>query len=45
MNPAFLIIVILAAVAFWFLSSFVFVPLGKLLYRIWKDMIDAINKE
>lgn len=45
MNPAFLIIVVLAAVALWFLSSFIFLPLGKFIYRIWKDMIDAINKE
>lgn len=44
MNPAFIILVILAAVAVWFLLSFAFYPLGKLIYRIWKDAVDGINK-
>lgn len=45
MNPALVILVLLGAIALWFLMSFVFFPLGKLLYRIWKDAIDEMNKD
>lgn len=45
MNPAFIILIILGAVAVWFLLSFVFYPLGKLIYRIWKDAVDEINRK
>lgn len=44
MNPAFLILVILGLVALWFLLSFVFYPLGRLICRIWKDAVDEIKK-
>lgn len=44
MNPVFFILIILGAIILWFLLSFVFFPLGKLLYRIWKDAVDEINK-
>lgn len=45
MNPVFVILVILVVIALWFLLSFVFFPLGKILYRIGKDAIDEMNKE
>lgn len=45
MNPVFLFLVILGAIILWFLLSFVFFPLGRLCYRIWKDAIDEINKQ
>lgn len=45
MNPVFVFLVILAAVAVWFLLSFVFYPLGRFIYRIWKDAVDEINRE
>lgn len=45
MNPVFVFLVILAAVAAWFLLSFVFYPLGRFIYRIWKDAVDEINRE
>lgn len=45
MNPVFVFLVILAAVAVWFLLSFVFYPLGRFVYRIWKDAVDEINRE
>ena len=45
MNPAFVILVILAVIALWFLLSFVFFPLGKVIYRIGKDAIDEMNRE
>lgn len=44
MNLAFAILVILGAVALWFLSSFVFYPLGRFIYRIWENVIGKINK-
>ena len=31
--------------ALWFLLSFVFFPLGKIIYRIGKDAIDEMNRE
>jgi len=45
MNPAFVILVLLALVLLWFLSSFAFIPLGKLVYRLVKDALDVMNKE
>ena len=45
MNPAFIILVILGVILLWFLSSFVFIPLGKLVYRVVKDAIDIMNKD
>ena len=45
MNPVFILIVLLGLVALWFLLSFVYRPLGKFIYRIWKDADDAMNKE
>lgn len=44
MNPIFVFLIILAAVAVWFLLSSAFEPIGKLFYRIWKDAVDEINK-
>lgn len=45
MNPVFFILVILGAIILWLLLSFVFYPLGKIGYRLWKDAIDEINRE
>lgn len=44
MNPVLIILVILGAVALWFLSSFLFRPLGDLIAKIWQDAVDEINK-
>lgn len=45
MNPVFVILIILAAIVLWFLLSFAFFPSGRLVYRLWKDAIDEMNKE
>lgn len=45
MNPAFIILVILGAIALWFLLSFLFVPLGKLISKIWNDTIHETKKD
>lgn len=44
MNPVFVFLVILVAVAIWFLLSFAFRPIGRFFYRIWKDAVDEINR-
>ena len=43
-NPVFVLLVVLATVATWFLLSFAFRPIGRLICRIWKDAVDEINK-
>lgn len=45
MNPAFILIVLIVAVTLWFLLSFVFYPLGRIIYRIWKDACDEMNRK
>jgi len=45
MTPAFMILVLLGLIALWFLLSFAFVPLGKLIYKIWKDAVDEIKRK
>lgn len=45
MNPVFVLLVILVAIAAWFLLSFAFRPIGRFFYRIWKDAVDEINKK
>lgn len=45
MNPAFIILVILGAIALWFLLSFLFVPLGKLISKIWNDTMHETKKD
>lgn len=45
MNPALLILIIIGAIILWFLLSFVFYPLGKLVYKVYKDAIDEMNRD
>lgn len=42
--PAFYILVIIAAILLWLLLSFIYKPLGKLGFRLWKDAKDAMNE-
>lgn len=44
MNPAFVIILLIVLVVLWFLLSFLFRPMGKLTYRIYKDAVDEMNE-
>ena len=44
MNPALLILIMLLLIAIWFLASFLYKPLGKLVHGIWKEAIDTINE-
>lgn len=45
MNPVFWLLVVLAAVAVWFLGSFIFYPLGVYFWRLWSDTMDNINRD
>lgn len=44
MNPVFVIVVFLGLIILWFLLSPLFVPLGKFLYRLYKEAKDEMNK-
>lgn len=37
MNPVFIFLVIIAAVVLWLLLSFLYEPVGRLFYRIFKN--------
>ena len=45
MNPVFIFLVILGAVALWFLLYKLFQPLGKLLNHIGRNAIDELSKD
>ena len=45
MNPVLILLVLLGAVALWFLLSFVFFPLGRIIYRFGKDALDEMERE
>lgn len=44
MNPVFIALVILSAIALWFLLSFLFRPIGELFLKIWEDAMNEMNK-
>nr|WP_185911867.1 hypothetical protein [Clostridium sp. Marseille-P7770] len=43
MNPVFVVLVIVIAIAIWFLLSFAFKPLGSLLLKIGKNAFDQMD--
>lgn len=43
MNPAFILIVFIAAFLLWLLLSFIFVPVGKLFNKLFKDSNKAMH--
>ncbi len=43
MNPVLVILVLTGAVLLWFMMSFAFIPIGKIIYRIWKNAVDKID--
>lgn len=45
MNIVFYFIVILIAILLWALLGFVFVPLGKFLYKLIKDPVDIMMQD
>ena len=45
MNIVFYFIVILIAILLWALLGFVFIPLGKFLYKLIKDPVDIMMQD
>lgn len=45
MNPAFVIIAVIVAVALWFCVSSLYEPIGWIIKKIGKDAIDEMTKE
>ena len=42
---AFYLVVFLVLVTLFFLLAFIYKPLGKIVYKIFKDAMDEINEE
>ena len=45
MNPVLWILVILAAVALWFLISFIFIQVGRIALKKWDKIMGILNNE
>ena len=45
MNPVFWFLIIIAAVLLWLAISFIFIPLGNLLLKMMKRILNIINYE
>lgn len=45
MNPVFWFLAILAAVALWFVLTFIFIPIGKLALNKWNKTMKILNEE
>lgn len=44
MNPIFIIIIIAVTAFIWFLLSFIFFPVGKIITYCWEITKDRMNK-
>lgn len=44
MNPVFWLLIILIVIILWFIISFVFIPLGRLLLMKWDKTLEILNK-
>lgn len=45
MNPVFWLLAIIAIAIFWLVISFIFIPVGRLVYKKMKKISDIINYE
>lgn len=45
MNPVFWLLVIITVIILWFIISFVFIPLGRVLLKKWDKTLEILNKE
>lgn len=45
MNPVFWILAILLLILLWFIISFVFIPLGKVVLKKWNKTLEILNEE
>ena len=44
MNPAFIIIILIRAIALWFFLSGAFKPVGRILHNLWNNAKGAMNE-
>ena len=44
MNPVLIILILLGAAVLWAILSFIFLPLGKIVSKFFKNIIKQINK-
>lgn len=45
MNIVFWVLVIFIGIAAWFIMTFVFIPLGRVIVHIWKNTMNHIQEE
>lgn len=45
MNPVFWLLILIGLILLWFIISFAFIPLGRLLLKKWNKTIEILNKE
>lgn len=45
MNIVFWFLVVTTLIFLWFLLAFLFRPIGRFFFRLWKDAVDEMNKE
>lgn len=45
MNPVFWLLILIVAIALWFMISFVFIPLGEMLLKKWDKTVEILNNE
>lgn len=45
MNPVFWLLALITVIALWFIISFVFIPIGKVLLKKWDKTLEILNKE
>lgn len=44
MNPVFWLLVLVVLTLLWFLISFVFIPLGQVVWKKWENTLEILNK-
>lgn len=42
--PAFILLVAIGCIILWFLSSWLYKPIGRFCYRIYKDAVDKFTE-
>ena len=45
MNPFLIFLILLGAILLWFLLTFCFRPIGKIIYRLWSETKETINNQ
>lgn len=45
MNLVFWLLILIGVVILWFIISFVFIPIGRVLLKKWDKTLEILNKE